>query len=90
MSPASRCVTPEKVIHEKDTTGRTQLTIGHDEECVCVCVRVFLCVCVSAGPEAKLARAVFSHLTRPTSKCHKWAEIGMKPCHFMGQSEPGT
>ena len=47
--------------------------------CVRVCVRL-------AGPGAKLAGDVFSHLTRPTSKCHKWAEIGMKPCYFTGQS----
>ena len=56
---------------------------GWYELCVCACVCVCVCVCVSvsvsvsvsvcvfAGPGAKLAGAIFSHLTCPTSKCHK-------------------
>lgn len=58
--------------------------------CVCVyvcgCARVSVCVraCVFAGPGAKLARDVFSHLTRPTSKCHKWAEIRDEAMLFYG------
>lgn len=32
MSTTSRCVNPEKVIHEKDPSRDTQLTIGYDGE----------------------------------------------------------
>lgn len=65
-------VTPEKVIRRKGTTGYTQLTIGHNGKMVHgKLVSSCVCVCVFAEPGDKLAGDIFSHLTCPTSKCHK-------------------
>lgn len=47
---------------------------------------VRVCACASARPEAKATGAVFSHLTRLPSKCHKWAEIGTRSWRFINQS----